>query len=311
VLGFGNIGRRHIQSLSEDDMFDIYCVDPAQYKTNSPVKIYETVERLIEKTQINFFDICIVATQASKREDIIRSLFKSCKIDSLVLEKPVFQNWKSYSLFSKFFINSETSVWVNTVFRNLECFQRLKKLTNSPLTITAHGNWDFCSNFSHYLDLFLFLNNDIKHDVKNCTSELYDILYSSKRPGCFEAKGSISINFENDSKITLSTENKMSNGDNHVDLLISCNSKNLLMSIRGEVISAIRDDFGIYDEPKSLISYPFVSVTSQLNCKAIYEKRYENIKMANYEKIFGLCGTVTRQLEKVFTERGYDTCLIS
>ena len=114
IIGAGQLGSRHLQGiLGSNITATIEVVDP------SDLSIKNAIERSLEinydknKLKVNFYhnlnqiskeiDLCIIASTADKRFDIINSLLTSSKVKNLILEKILFQSINEYDIIDKLF----------------------------------------------------------------------------------------------------------------------------------------------------------------------------------------------------------------
>mgnify|MGYP001161034591 CR=1 FL=1 len=176
VIGGGGIGKRHLQSLSYLDRHtDIFLVDPSLESLEIARDLFESTARLTNSSarhkltgmsEISHLpkdlDLCIVATCADVRYEVVVSLLNTSRIKNLVLEKILFQQLEHYgevqSLFEKFNVKS----WVNCPLRGVEPYRGIKDSLNGvkPIRMEVSGrNWGLASNSVHFLDLFEFYTN--------------------------------------------------------------------------------------------------------------------------------------------------------
>ena len=138
VIGAGNLGRRHIQSLklSTHDL-EVYVVDTSK-EALSQVK--EAVEQVQMTTNVRYFtqledvpnkiDVAIVATTANSRLLILRELIgKGAR--NIILEKIAFNSLQDIAEATKLVSSAvETKVWVNCPRRLYPIYQLFPSFIN-------------------------------------------------------------------------------------------------------------------------------------------------------------------------------------
>jgi predicted dehydrogenase len=168
VVGFGNMGCRHAQSLlkrKNDD--NIYVLEPNK-------EIIEINKSKIgdEENKIVFIDIiddltceidfAIIATSAYPRFEIVKKLLDS-GIKKFLLEKVVFQSENQFDIVIKMLNDYDAVAYCNFVNRYFPNYQTIKKemLDNIPFKMIVSGaDFGLGCNALHYVDLFEFLSDE-------------------------------------------------------------------------------------------------------------------------------------------------------
>ena len=289
IVGEGNIGKRHIQSILKEKKFNynIHVIDKSNYsikKTfNEITEIKKSKKIRIENNFKNLnkeYDLIIIATTSFKREDIITLLLKKTIFKNLILEKIVFQNVSSYKHFIKIFKSKKINCWVNCPNRFYKSYNNLKKLIvkKYPLSmIVSGGNWHFGSNFVHYTDLFCYLinANDLTIDQFEFESEIM----KSKRKNFVEFNGLVSLKNNKGNFLTIIHNNTRPNVN------IKIIQKNL------SFIFNENENFALINRKKNNFSkidfkIPFQSELTKLYCKEIFlNKRINLPTLENHYKI--------------------------
>ena len=188
IVGCGNIGSRHLQSLERSLVpLSITIIEPnmnsqkiakSQLEKNSKNSI-SWLSSISELNQI--FDLVIIATSAEKRKSLVDTLLDSGN-KKFLLEKMVCQSESDYKDLIENFNKHDASGWVNTNRRYFPFYQKLKNIINLndnlKISITT-GNKGLGSNAIHFIDLFLWLKNS--NDISLIGDFLTDKLYSNKR----------------------------------------------------------------------------------------------------------------------------------
>ncbi len=221
LVGCGNIGSRHLQSLMKfQSALSIDVVEPNNKSKNNavslikklPIKKYPKIKWFTSiKDLTDSGDVVIVATDSVDRVKLIETLLKQGN-KKFLIEKMVCQSRNEYksliSLFKKFNANG----WVNTNRRYFTAYQKIKQLflTSKSLELSVYlGNSGLGTSSIHFIDLFCWFNND--YDIKLNGDYLFDKIYSNKRGKSFkEFAGNIVGTNKKNSFLTISTHNNQS-----------------------------------------------------------------------------------------------------
>jgi hypothetical protein len=213
IIGFGNIGFRHIESLLPKEYL-IYVVDPnnkkyfdkiSKIKKKCDIKYFNNIERIDLKN----FDLLISATCSNIRYITTVNAINRFNIKNIIFEKIVFTSKSQFLDIEKILEKKKIKSWVNCPLRNMEVFKNIKKnyKKKDKLIIEVKGsNWNMASNTIHYLDLF---NYFVKEKLNSFENKLIKKIYRSKRKGFFELYGTIKF-FINKKKYLLLENNKNS-----------------------------------------------------------------------------------------------------
>ena len=226
IIGLGNIGLRHAESIIKKNEFNLDILDINKNKINSfKKKILGFNKNLnfynnINKINSNY-DLVIIATNSLNRDILIREIIKKTKFSKLIIEKIVFQNIDLYQKYIDIFKKHKIKCWVNCSNRFMDSFIKLKKYfkKNEPITMLIYGDkWNMASNFVHYVDLFSFFINDTKLKVQ--ILNLSKKVIKSKHKYCYEFTGNLSLISSNKSTLILERTN------DNLDHTIKIYSKN-------------------------------------------------------------------------------------
>jgi len=260
IIGVGNIGKRHIQSLQDLKIqTEIFCHDifkaslenlDAFLKENNvqigKIEKIPDYSDFINKVDVN--TIVIVATTAKGRFEIIKDLLKM-NPRALVIEKPVCQNLGEYEALLN--INTKTELFVNfprhlfPSYNNLK--EELSRLNINEVEINTVKAGIGC-NGPHMLDLIIYLL-DIE-TIKIVNSEIYQT-YETNRKSFFDFNGRIEMESDKNLKIVLDDKKEGVEQFN-----IKTNHKNFLIFeplrkiIRTSNIDLVVKDFEIIYQSK-------------------------------------------------------------
>jgi hypothetical protein len=207
VIGAGQLGSRHIQSLvTIGQPINLTIVEPSEHSLNlAKTRVSEvqptvgvTIRYLDRVRHINHhLDLAIIATNSDVRRRVIEDLINTTQTKYLLLEKVVFQNTRDFEAMIALLHCQGIQTWVNCPRRIHPFFIRLreKTLIASRFALIYEGrNWGLACNGIHFLDLFLFLSGRPVAKLDN--SRLSQAMYESKREGFFELKGELSSTTE-------------------------------------------------------------------------------------------------------------------
>lgn len=170
LIGAGNIGSRHMQSLATlGGNWSFTVVEPnpsamfvAQSRYNdvasytSPKPTYlESLDGLPDQ-----IDVCILATSATGRLDLIEELLARSKCRYMIIEKVVFQSVQDFFTAENIFRDHDVSAWVNCPRRQWPVFKDLKNaLVDGELIKCSFTGEKFgmACNAIHFIDIFQFL----------------------------------------------------------------------------------------------------------------------------------------------------------
>tara|TARA_X000000950_G_scaffold283200_1_gene383540 strand:+ start:283 stop:1239 length:957 start_codon:yes stop_codon:yes gene_type:complete len=210
IVGVGNIGFRHFQSVNDLNNVEITLVDPRvqiikklyikdEIKKKNKYLFYNTVNKIFYKK----FDLVIIATNSKIRFKIFNDLVKNDISKNIILEKVVYSNINEYDKYINIINGMKINCWVNCLNRVFPISKKIKsKSKNFKLKkITVVGkNWGLFCNFIHFLDLASYLADSRK--IKNVKINIEGVA-KSKRRGFSEYFGKLNLNFDQGSSLML------------------------------------------------------------------------------------------------------------
>lgn len=220
VIGFGNMGCRHVQSLlSAGEKFEIHVVEPMieNVRINSQrigaiegdFVLYNSMNELKME-----FDLAIVATSASPRFRIVDFLLKY-GVKYFLLEKIVFQtNFQFHQIISSL-ERYKAQAYCNFVNRYIDGYNYVKNLlalNPKPIRmIVQGGDFGLACNAIHYIDLFQYITNSKEAVISDSKIQLSE--QSNKRGGEYrEFTGSIAFANERKDELYITADNGSSSG---------------------------------------------------------------------------------------------------
>lgn len=193
LVGCGQLGSRHLQAIASlESVSEIHIVDP------SPLSLELGKKRIGEisdrNKNIQFFwynemnkavqggDLCILATQAKGRENLIKAAVDLLGYRRFLVEKIVTQSVAAYGDLLEFCKARSINIWVNCQTRTYNIHKRIKSLldpTEPFFMADFGGNHGLACNGIHYADLFLFYDGG--NEIIPVGSRIDPILHPSKR----------------------------------------------------------------------------------------------------------------------------------
>ncbi len=214
IVGFGNIGLRHCQSLINLEKIKkiyIYDIDIEKIK-NFKNSIKEKKKIIILKNLNpvkNKLLLTIISTNSNVRFSIFKKIVKNFNVKFFIFEKVVFQDPKEYELTKKIIIKRKIKSWINCPRRTWSIYKNLKKkiIKNEKVSIVVSGSkWGLLSNSVHFLDLFVYLTGRSNLDLN--FDKLDKKFFETKRKGFFETQGNISVKTKFGDKLKLIDKKK-------------------------------------------------------------------------------------------------------
>lgn len=217
LIGAGNLGRRHLQSLKTcmHDI-DIIVVDPSQESLQLAKESYDEISIIGGKKTSNYFssldqyegsvNLSIVATTANGRLDILKTLILR-GVRDVVLEKIAFNSEIDIDEAEKQVKEYGLRAWVNCPRRMNPFYKNLAAELNGESIhqfCVLGSNYGMACNAIHFLDLFAFLSSHQGYEI-NLSG--VDSVVSSKRNGYIEFFGQITGKFTEGPEFKLSCDN--------------------------------------------------------------------------------------------------------
>jgi len=212
IIGLGQIGSRHLQSLAQvKTPLEIYGVDPSIESLDVAKQRFFEVDignvkfkPISEIPKGKVFDFAIVATSSLTRFTVTKQLIESNKIKNILLEKVLFAELPHYKAMSDLLNAFNVNAWVNCPMRSYPIhYQIRKKLDNSdPVKVTVEGmEWGLGCNSMHFIDLVNYFTNTALKTVDS--SELIPNIFPSKRSSYIEIYGQLKCIYENENSLNL------------------------------------------------------------------------------------------------------------
>lgn len=215
ILGAGNIGSRHLQSMAKSSLpFEITVVDPSDRALDLSKRRFDEIAKRgnIEKPKYFkslgqaglHFDIGIVATTSDVRRRVIEDLLQKTNVKYLIIEKVAFPSPSDFENAIKMLKSKRVKAWANFPRRAMPFYNELKKMFKPHEQVFCSvqgGEWGLACNAIHFIDLLCFLIEETDYDV-SCSDLDSDVL-KSRRKGFVEFTGALHCHFRNGSELSL------------------------------------------------------------------------------------------------------------
>lgn len=216
IVGCGDLGSRHLQAVATlDDLDSVEVVDPRPQGLELGQQRLPQVNQRNSSTEYRWLssleeagrngDLCIVATQAQGRCQLVREIFQTLGYSYFLLEKIVGQSAAEIEALLDFCKANGIHVWVNFQTRAYPFHQRAKSILNTgdPIVFgVSGGNHGLATNGVHNADLFAFY--DGSSCIQTAGSSVDRVLHPSKRgEAIFDLSGTVQGCTQNGSRFTL------------------------------------------------------------------------------------------------------------
>lgn len=202
VVGAGNIGVRHLESLLEaNESAAIVVVDelPAArmaaervWKTSSYKGRFQALASLDDLPHVT--DLAVVATNSKPRATIVHKLLGQ-GVKNFILEKFLFPDLASYDNVLASLKAAEAKAWVNCprrLFPGNEVLASELRGKHLHYQVRANSTWGMACNAIHFLDHLAFLTGDPPL-TRVDNSRLEPGSTPSRRPGYIEFLGTLKV----------------------------------------------------------------------------------------------------------------------
>ena len=228
IIGLGNIGLRHLESLSKS-LFkvDIYLFDLNQEQVkdvvdnkkfdNENLTTYHVKDLNLLPEEL---ELCIVATPSFNRLSIVTSLKSNIRF--LLLEKVLATTLEELILFEDYSKNFE-SVYVNIPYYFEDIFDIILKSIPKPKKIVFEGGFfGIACNLVHLLDISEKLFQD---QIIEITQKNHNLIWKeATRKGYYDLTGEIKLKLSDDREIKVISKD---NNNTKIKIIIENESLSL------------------------------------------------------------------------------------
>jgi len=211
VIGCGNIGNRHIESLLASDLsLDINAFDPSsEARENAAgvaVKVGENTKAINAFESIEALDgqldVVILATDSLPRFRILKEILQAKRTKHAIVEKFLFQERQHFTQIEDALSDVSSKVWVNQWMSSEAAFSQLlrhfKGCTDIHMQVSG-PNWGLCCNAVHFIEMFDVLTG--RKELSLAETEFEGDPIPAKREGYFELTGSMKLETSHDTLI--------------------------------------------------------------------------------------------------------------
>jgi len=190
LIGYGNIGRRHMESILDmNGDFRIQVYDKFVNEDRNEIEFVEGIKDFVDD-----IDICIVATKSDVRRLIVEELLSKKNVGYLILEKVAFQSVEDFESVIELVNNTNTLCYVNCPLRLQPIYKKVQQLLNleseTKFIYEYSDDFKISSSFIHILDLFCYLCDDNYIYIYN---RLVDVISSVKHKGFVDFIGDLYV----------------------------------------------------------------------------------------------------------------------
>lgn len=216
LIGCGEIGSRHLQAIAAlPSISKIEVVDPRpearelgrkrlgeipDFRTSTDIRWLASLDESTDEGAL-----CIVATRARGRCDLVQEVAREHGYRRFLLEKLVAQSPSEYQSLITFAGDVQLKVWVNCKTRAVPFHKRAQQLfdPNDSIQFSVFaGNHGLATNGTHSVDLFVFYDHASRLTASG--TFLDEVLHPSKRgPDIFDLSGTIHAQSDHGSQLTI------------------------------------------------------------------------------------------------------------
>lgn len=216
VIGAGQLGRRHIQSIKSTHYpCRLFVVDNVRESLEKTKAVYDSTQVRSQISEIYYvenydrlphvIDFLLISTGAKPRAIIFKTISEHFEIKNVIFEKVLFQRESEYQEVADIITLKGIKAWVNCPRRMFEGYKKLRTLFNGKTVnmVVNGGLWGIGCNSIHFLDIYAYLTKCDHYTI--ITDALDEGIMNSKRSGYKEFSGTLVARFENGGTVILSS----------------------------------------------------------------------------------------------------------
>jgi hypothetical protein len=214
IVGLGQLGSRYLQGLiNNDPMLTVDILEPSDEAYEKCLGIISSaaelsaldIKRVTMESLVDHYIVCIVATTAAPRSEIISNISSKTRVGNWVIEKVLAQSEEQLqTILDK--VRGSDGAWVNTPRRRTSLYRTLKQLldTSRPIRFEANfANLGLGCNAIHFIDVASWLVDSPVACVEVSSPRGWK---PSKRDGYKEFEGELTAYFEDSSLLRLKSD---------------------------------------------------------------------------------------------------------
>lgn len=214
IVGLGQLGSRYLQGLLfGNSTFSIDLLEPSDSSFEKCLSLIRTDfdASLLDIHRVNLdslaacYAVCIVATSAAPRAQIIENLAAHTIVENWIIEKVLAQSEQQLELILKA-VDSSSGAWVNTPRRRTSIYRKLKSLLDAEVPISFNANFPTLGlgcNSIHFIDVVAWL---VDSEVESVCIKSTDGWKPSRRDGYSEFEGQMRVSFVDGSVLSIDSD---------------------------------------------------------------------------------------------------------
>jgi hypothetical protein len=285
LVGVGNLGQRYLEGLDKLKKKKVFFYDKNKRLLKDVQKLYQLknkdffVKNELKVSSVKSFDLCILATTASSRHNLVNEILKNYKIKFWILEKLVSNNINNFEKIYKKLKNKRAYVNLPRPYSKIHSYLKNKRFSNIKI-VTSGGKWNIASNCIHHMHLLEWLTNE---KIERITIDKKKF-YKSKRTNFIDFYGTLTAYTGSGSKIIL--RNNISN--KKFNIKINHLNDNWL----------INEHYGFLKKNSKFIIKKEFNYQSQIT-PLIVKSISNSCKLPSLNKIYDLHNMILKEFRKI------------
>ena len=203
IIGAGQVGSRHLQSLGKTDRsITVSVIDPNPSSLETAKARYleipksKNIQNILYSETLEVLngvvDVAIIATNADVRRKVVEKLLEKINVRYMILEKVAFQSVEDFEFVKAILDKRGIKAWVNCTLRITPYYMSMKKELRSENFVYMYvnaGNFGIGTGMIHLIDLLAYLTGERKILID--TSRLDNKIYKAKREQFVDFGGSL------------------------------------------------------------------------------------------------------------------------
>jgi predicted dehydrogenase len=236
IIGFGNIGSRHVESLLQNgsvsvDVFELHEASKERYVGRLDYLDFKQLHFINAIESCEKYDAVVIATCADTHYELIKEVVRK-GARTILVEKIVFQSLSHFEEMIRLKNEYNLSIAVNHIYRYSEFYIALKKMYHQSGTpgkgvMCIEGvNLDIGCNSIHYIDLFQYLFSCTDLEPRSSSLHVSDLPHKRGNQfheyfGSYEIQSADGLAYCNISSVSSETDPALLLKIEYNDLVIS------------------------------------------------------------------------------------------
>jgi hypothetical protein len=234
ILGCGQIGSRHLQSLALlEQSCEIHLVDPSEQSLQIAEERFNQVVlparanefRIVRHPSADSLprslDVAIIASGSMQRAALCENLLAASEPRFIILEKFLFPRVADFARIENLLIGKRIPAYVNQWIAVLDAFRQIvADFLGNPIQMRVFGkSWGLCCNAVHYIEPFQYVTGRAPLALER--TDFLEGFQDSKRSGYREIFGTLAISTADGSRLELSCDPAPAEEAIHIDITSS------------------------------------------------------------------------------------------